>query len=138
MNVFALQASTEQMVLIARSHNGPQLVRDAGVRPGEVVAVDVSLAVRFNHQREVYWRPLVNIDLSSDKPPANVDVVVASVVHRQPEARLGRHHRGLGIRRRKPGADLGVVASGRAVTTCPPAPTCTPRTASLPKCEPYR
>jgi hypothetical protein len=24
----------------------------------------------------VYWRPLVNIDLSSDNPPASVDVVV--------------------------------------------------------------
>jgi hypothetical protein len=76
VNVFALQASTEQMVLIAHEHKGPQLVRDGGVRPGDVVAVDVRLAVRFDHQREVYWSPLVNVDLSREDPPSNVDEVV--------------------------------------------------------------
>jgi hypothetical protein len=76
VNVFALQASTRQMVKIAHSQDGPQLVRDAGVKPGDVVAIDRSLAVLFNHQREVYWAPLVTLDLRNDTIPSNVDYVV--------------------------------------------------------------
>jgi hypothetical protein len=76
VNVSAQRAATEQMALIAREQDGPRLVRDAHVRPGAAVACDVRLVVRFNHQREVYWRPLVDVDLSRADPPAEVDVVV--------------------------------------------------------------
>jgi hypothetical protein len=52
-------------------------VRDGGVRPGELVALDTRLVVRFNHQREVYWAPLVDVNLAQAPPPANVNLVVS-------------------------------------------------------------
>jgi hypothetical protein len=76
VNVLALQRSTEEMVSIAHIQDGPRLVHDGGVRPGDVVAEEQSLAVRFNHQREVYWAPLVILDLSRENPPSNVNEVV--------------------------------------------------------------
>ena len=41
------------------------------------MACDPRLLVRYSHQREVYWRPLIEVDLGRTAPPSNVDVVIA-------------------------------------------------------------
>jgi hypothetical protein len=78
LSVAANQVANDHMAIIADSWSrGPRLVRDAGVRPDDVVAEDGHVQARFNHQREVYWRPLLMIDLWRDPPPAEATVVVA-------------------------------------------------------------
>ena len=61
----------------AQYATGPELVRDAGIRPGEKIVSDLHELGRYNHQREVYWRPLLMIDLRSDPIPADATVVIS-------------------------------------------------------------
>jgi hypothetical protein len=79
VNVVALQAANTKMADISRSWyvTGPQLVRDAGVRPGELVVCDGHVLNRYNMQREVYWRPMPMIDLRYEAIPPDTAVVVA-------------------------------------------------------------
>jgi len=57
----------------------PRLVHDMGIHPGDVVATSekVALGTRLNHQREVYWRDVIEFDHTTSAPPAEATVVVA-------------------------------------------------------------
>jgi hypothetical protein len=79
VNAAALQAANAKMADISRSWyaTGPQLVRDAGVRPGELVVCDGHVLNRYNMQREVYWRPMPMLDLRYQAVPPDTAVVVA-------------------------------------------------------------
>ena len=58
----------------------PDLVRDAGVRPGDSViqANSVSWMMVLRHQHEVYWEPLPTFDPVNGAPPGHPEWVVAS------------------------------------------------------------
>jgi hypothetical protein len=79
VNVVAMKEANSRMEALATAQyaTGPQLVRQAGIRPGEVVVCDTHVLARFNHQREVYWRPMPLIDLRYESPPSDADVVVS-------------------------------------------------------------
>jgi hypothetical protein len=77
VNVLSMGTITREMATIAEAWSGPQLVRDAEVRPGELVVCDEHVLARFNHQREVYWRSLPLVDLEHTPPPADASVVIA-------------------------------------------------------------
>lgn len=58
----------------------PELVRDAGVRPGDSVmeATSVQWSVNLRHQHEVYWQALARFD-QAGQPPGRPEFVVASL-----------------------------------------------------------
>jgi len=78
-NAVAMTVITGEMHAISAAQyaTGPELVRDAGIRPGEKIVSDLHELGRYNHQREVYWRPLLMIDLRSDPIPADATVVIS-------------------------------------------------------------
>jgi hypothetical protein len=57
----------------------PRLVHDMGINASDVVATSkkVALGTRLNHQREVYWRDVIEFDHTQSGPPAEATVVVA-------------------------------------------------------------
>jgi hypothetical protein len=77
VNVVAMQGITKEMTGIAAAWANPQLIRDAGVRPGELVVCDGHVLARFNHQREVYWRTMPMIDLTREPPPPDATIVIS-------------------------------------------------------------
>jgi hypothetical protein len=77
LNAVSMHRINQEMTNIADVWAGPQLVRDAGVRPGELVVCDGHVLARFNHQREVYWRSMPIIDVLADPIPADATIVVA-------------------------------------------------------------
>jgi hypothetical protein len=63
----------------AEYRDAPRLVRDIGLDTSDIVATSsrVSLGGRLNHQREVYWRPVIEFDHLNASPPADATVVIA-------------------------------------------------------------
>jgi hypothetical protein len=63
----------------AEYRHAPRLVHDLGIGENDVVATSskVSLGGRLNHQREVYWRGVIEFDHLNASPPANATVVIA-------------------------------------------------------------
>ena len=57
----------------------PRLVHDMRIDTSDVVVSSkkVALGTRLNHQREVYWRDVIEFDHTKDLPPADATVVVA-------------------------------------------------------------
>jgi hypothetical protein len=58
----------------------PDLVADAGIRPGDSVtqASSVSWMLVLRHQYEIYWEPLATFDPVRGAPPGHPDWVIAS------------------------------------------------------------
>jgi len=79
-----VSAATERVLVPAAAHqygpDTPRLVRDAGLRPGDVVASAVHQATyefRWNHMREVHWTRIGYFDQRLEGPPDTATVVIA-------------------------------------------------------------
>jgi hypothetical protein len=64
----------------------PELVRDAGVRPGDTIvqASSVSWMLVLRHQHEVYWEPLPTFEPTAGMPPGRPTYVIASTATGKP------------------------------------------------------
>jgi hypothetical protein len=81
INVVAMEvvnAKSIRPMAEAEYRDAPRLV-SLGIGPGDVVATSskVSLGGRLNHQREVYWAPIIEFNHLNESPPANATVVIA-------------------------------------------------------------
>lgn len=82
INVVAMEvinAKSIRPMAEAEYRDAPRLVHDLGIGPGDIVATSsrVSLGGRLNHQREVYWRGVIEFDHLNTSPPADATVVIA-------------------------------------------------------------
>ncbi|MBT8228190.1 MAG: hypothetical protein HKP61_18280 [Dactylosporangium sp.] len=66
----------------------PRLERDAGLGPGDTVAVstDTGWYVRYNHMREVWWSRVILFDSDSEPAPDEANVVVVPHASPTPES----------------------------------------------------
>jgi hypothetical protein len=84
VNLVAMRAITDNIsqVWVNRDyHQGvPDLVKDAGVHPGDSViqATSVSWMMVLRHQQDVYWEPLRTFDPLTGKPSGSPKFVIAS------------------------------------------------------------
>ena len=81
LGIVAITQNISQLWVDSEYHSGrPELVRDAGVEPGDTVmeASSVSWQTSLKDQHEVYWRTLQTFDPSKGPPPGNPEWVIAS------------------------------------------------------------
>jgi hypothetical protein len=81
--IASVEKITKPMTVDQYRADTPLLIRDAHLRPGDVVAVSdrTQWYLPWNVMREVYWSKIVIFNNSKDAPPAEANVVIAPYGH---------------------------------------------------------